>query len=329
MFETVFVTEKASTHGLSAQESQEEWRRMTTRYQCDMQCDFSADQQLVGALTTTRTRMHQLLTWQSSSVRYRRTPKHIRRDGIDSYMLLLPGTGTANVDRGAVEFEVSPGRAAMLSATEPFEVTHSPGAELRVLTIDRQSIEHRMNRRFDLAAPLDLATGLGLVVQDLIQSILRSLDQLSADQFDAAVSRLIELLCVLIGENIVQAGDHFGEIEAAIRRYVRDHAHEPDLNAAVIAGALGWSVRQIQLSMQRAGTTARDLIREERLSLAHERLTGPAFRGTSITDVAHQCGFTSATTFSTAFRQRFGITPRELRGIHLHPLSRTSGSTEN
>lgn len=314
MPDTAFHIDRASTYGMSAQESLEEWRRLTNTYQCEMHCEYPAEQGLTGTLTRTRTRTSQLLTWQSPQVRYIRKPRHIRRDGVDSYLLLLPAAGTALVDRGTGDMALCPGHAGVLSAAQPFDVTHSPGAELQVLTIDRRMIEHRMSRRFDIAAPLDLSTGLGLVVQDLMQSILRALDLLSANQFDAAVGRLIELLCVLIGENVTDAGDHFGEIEAAIRRYVRDHAHETELNAAAIAGALGWSVRQIQLSMQRAGTTPRDLIREERLSLAHELLVSPAHRTTSIATMAYRCGFLSASSFSTAFRQRFGITPRELRG---------------
>lgn len=314
MPDTVLLTEKASTYGMPVQESREKWHRLANTYQCEMHCEFPAEQELTATLACTRTRTNQLLTWRSPQIRYRRTPTHIRRDGIDSYLLVL-ATGAAFVDRDTGGMVVRPGFAGMVSAAQPFGFTHSPNAELQVLTIDRRMIEYRTNRRFDIAAPLDLSTGLGLVVQDLMQSILRARELLSTDQFDAAVGRLIELLCILLGENIAETGGQFGTIEAAIRRYVREHAHETHLNAEAIAGALGWSVRQIQLSMQRAGTTARDLIREERLSLAHERLIGPAFRDTPITVLAHQCGFASASNFSTAFRQRFGITPRELRGL--------------
>ncbi|MBB4932767.1 AraC-like DNA-binding protein [Lipingzhangella halophila] len=68
--------------------------------------------------------------------------------------------------------------------------------------------------------------------------------------------------------------------------------------------------------MQAAGTTPRELIREERLVLARDRLTIQAYRGTPIFELAHRTGFGSASAFSTAFRQRFGVTPRELRRAH-------------
>ncbi|HET6353503.1 AraC family transcriptional regulator [Streptomyces sp.] len=33
----------------------------------------------------------------------------------------------------------------------------------------------------------------------------------------------------------------------------------------------------------------------------------------TITDLAYASGFSSASTLSTAFRQRFGVSPREMR----------------
>lgn len=313
MSDTTLHTEKTSILGMPVEESREEWHRLANTYQCQMRCEFPTERKMTGALARTRTPTNQILTWQSPSVRYRRSTRHIRRDEIDSYLLLVCTTGAATVDRDAGSMNVRPGSAGLLSAAQPFDVTHSSGAGLAVLTIDRRKLEHRMDRRFDTASPLDLSTGFGLVVQELLHSILRACDVLSASQFDAAVDRLIELLCVLIDESTTTVGDRFGEIETAIRRYVREHAHDPELNADAIAGALGWSVRQIQLAMQRAGTTPRDLIREERLALAHERLISPSYRDTSITDLAYRCGFVSAGSFSTAFRQRFGVTPRDLR----------------
>jgi AraC-like DNA-binding protein len=67
--------------------------------------------------------------------------------------------------------------------------------------------------------------------------------------------------------------------------------------------------------MQQAGTTPRDLIREERLALVHERLRSPAHL--VIGELAHSCGFSSNSVLSAAFRQRYGVSPREFRAQYL------------
>ena len=102
-------------------------------------------------------------------------------------------------------------------------------------------------------------------------------------------------------------------MEAVVRRYVREHAADPDLTGAVMARALGWSLRQVQVALQRVGTTPRELIREERLRMVRERLQTPAYQHLSITDLAYASGFSSGSALSNAFRHRFGVSPREMR----------------
>ncbi|MCQ0005151.1 helix-turn-helix transcriptional regulator [Actinomadura madurae] len=137
---------------------------------------------------------------------------------------------------------------------------------------------------------------------------------LTAPQFDAACERITELLCLLVtGQEHPPAPGHLAEVEAVVRRYVREHATDPGLTGAAMAQDLGWSLRQIQLALQRAGTTPRALIREERLRLVRDRLRNPRDRHVTITDIAHATGFSSASALSHAFRRRFGVSPRELR----------------
>ncbi|WP_147263911.1 MULTISPECIES: AraC family transcriptional regulator [Prauserella] len=316
MPDTALCSEWSSTPEMTPGESRELWRRIATSYQCNMTCDFPDGDEGTSTLTRLRTERNQVLAWRSPQVRYRRRSEHMREDGIDSYVLLLPVAGAVDVSVDFSRTTLRPGYGALIATTQPFDVTHTHHARLRAVTIERRTIHHRLNKATEFVAPIDLAAGLGGVVHDLLDSALRMADQLSSNQFDAVVDRLIELVCVLVGTDMVNAGDHFSEIEAAIRRYVRDNAHEPDLNSEMIAAALGWSVRQIQLALQRAGTTSRELIKEERLSLAHDRLVSPAYNQTTITELAHRCGFASPGRFSTAFRERFGMTPRELRGTH-------------
>jgi AraC-like DNA-binding protein len=98
-----------------------------------------------------------------------------------------------------------------------------------------------------------------------------------------------------------------------VRRFVRANAADPELTGAAVARRLGWSLRQVQLALQHAGTTPRELIREERLRLVRDRLRSPRHRHLTITELAHASGFSSASALSTAFRRRYGTSPRELR----------------
>lgn len=62
-----------------------------------------------------------------------------------------------------------------------------------------------------------------------------------------------------------------------------------------------------------AGVTVFEYLREERMKEARSLLQQTDL---PIQDIAHQVGFTSSANFSTAFRERFGLTPREFRRQH-------------
>ncbi|WP_332459819.1 helix-turn-helix transcriptional regulator [Nocardiopsis gilva] len=125
---------------------------------------------------------------------------------------------------------------------------------------------------------------------------------------------MVELLCMLaMGDDRPDAPRQLADVEDAVRRHIREHAADPGLNCAAMARSLGWSLRQVQVALQQAGTTPSELIREERLRLVRDRLRSPAYRHMSITELAYATGFSSASALSTAFKRRFGITPREAR----------------
>lgn len=69
----------------------------------------------------------------------------------------------------------------------------------------------------------------------------------------------------------------------------------------------------MQQVLRGAGTTPRDLIRQERLRLARVRLSSADWAPSSIGQIAGSCGFASHAVFSTAFRDEFSITARDAR----------------
>lgn len=59
-----------------------------------------------------------------------------------------------------------------------------------------------------------------------------------------------------------------------------------------------------------AGVTVYEYLREERMKASRTLLQQTRL---SVQDISHQVGFTSSANFSTAFKERFGLTPREFR----------------
>ncbi|WP_344449354.1 AraC family transcriptional regulator [Actinocorallia aurantiaca] len=261
-----------------------------------------------------RSACYHLVEFRSDEVVYLRTPAQIRDAPDEDYRFLLPLSGELTVRQDGRLTRLTPGTGAFFTFAVPLELGQTPGAHGLVLTIPARQLDEPFGRTLPLAAQLNLRTGLGRIVSDLLKSLARERNALTAPQFDAACDRLTELLRMLSpGEGLSGAPARLTEVATLVHRYVRAHAADPDLNGATIALDLGWSLRQIQLALQRVGTTPRDLIREERLRLARRLLQDPTHAHLPITDLAYTAGFSSPSALSTAFRRRYGTTPREMR----------------
>lgn len=70
------------------------------------------------------------------------------------------------------------------------------------------------------------------------------------------------------------------------------------------------SLRYLHMLFKSGDETVSEWIMNARLQRAHERLARG--EGRSITDVAYDMGFNSSSHFSTQFRRRFGLSPREV-----------------
>lgn len=97
-----------------------------------------------------------------------------------------------------------------------------------------------------------------------------------------------------------------------VKAYVKDHYKEPDLSVSTIARSLNLSPRYVQLAFAPEQMTPSEYIRELRLE-ASARLLGDMRNARSITEILYDCGFNSSSHFSTQFKNRFGISPREFR----------------
>lgn len=305
--------ESASTDVVQPCERGDYWAYLIDSYQCRLGYDFPRKSDFHGHTVRRRTGIYQLVGWVSDNVTYYRGRQHIREDPDDDYRLLVPINGQFTVRQGDQDGVLVPGKGCLVTIDRPFAMSMSEGSRGWIMTIPRREIQHRLNRIAPPARPLNLATGLGRVAADLAGGLYAEHASLTAYQFDAVSERLVDLLCMLILGEPPISPSHSHEIAATVRNYIRTHADDPMLTGATVAHALGWSLRQIQLVLQRAGTTPRELIREERLKLARARLSNPGYRHLTITQIGLDLGFGSASSFNRAFHQRFGTTPGSLR----------------
>ena len=97
-----------------------------------------------------------------------------------------------------------------------------------------------------------------------------------------------------------------------VMRYIRAHLHEP-LDRERLAAVAGFSIPHFhRVFSAQVGESAAAYVRRLRLERAGRKLRMGAV---DITEVALAAGYDSHAAFSKAFRQQFGLSPREFRQL--------------
>jgi AraC-like DNA-binding protein len=245
-----------------------------------------------------------------------RDTRHIRSDPRGTYELLVPVAGAGSVEQGSSSAEILPGFMGLCAIDRPVEVAHSNDFSSISLVVPTQEVDRRNPAMAGKSQILTGVSGLGRLARQMVITMQEERRHFSETTFDIACEQLLDLIC-LVAEGATDSApaEHRAAVEAEVRRYIHRHTDDRDLNVASIARALGWSIRYIQAVFKDAGTTSRDLIREERLRVARTRLSSEGWTRFSVAEIAYASGFTSHASFSTAFRQEFGMTPRDARKL--------------
>jgi AraC-like DNA-binding protein len=124
----------------------------------------------------------------------------------------------------------------------------------------------------------------------------------------------IHLLQVAVGEQHARMyGRSYREkARARITSYVDLRIRDPELSVEGIATAMRCSSRYLQKVFGGSETLGRYIWRT-RLERCRSALEDPANAGVSVTEIAFSLGFSNASHFSRAFKERFGLTPRDCR----------------
>jgi AraC family transcriptional regulator len=97
-----------------------------------------------------------------------------------------------------------------------------------------------------------------------------------------------------------------------VKRYIRDHLHEP-LDRETLAAVAGFSIPHFhRVFRAQVGESAAAYVRRQRLERAGRKLRMGAV---DITEVALAAGYDSHAAFSKAFKQQFGLSPSEFRQL--------------
>lgn len=308
MMTSGYVVAETNTTGLSSTDRAAYWREHVRLNHGGLDFEFDREASFTGSTIVQRSGDHQLVEFWSDPISYIRTSRHAHCDDDRSLRVFLPRSGTVVVEGPKSSINVAPGRAAIASMTSAFALRHDETARAWVLTIPEGAWPSALAPAEPRA--LDLRFGMGAIIRGMVRDLSEQRSFLTEPDFTDISERISELVGTCASR---EATGRLSHVENAARDFVRLRADDPSLTPSTLAGHLGWSLRQLQTALNESGTSPAALIRSARLARAWFRLRAPGYDTVRISDIAYESGFSSLSGFNSAFREKFGMSPREAR----------------
>jgi len=238
-----------------------------------------------------------------------------RGDDID-IGLVVSGTRYHEIE-GEPTHVAGPGEPFVYDCGKESRVSWTPhrGVHLR---LGRAAVESALGGAVPSAGVLATELGKAQLWPFLRDQMLRLADEmsnLSRMERSLLLDQTVDLALALLSSVGGQRHDHdlspYGPFLTA-QRFIARHLGDPELSVERIACAVGCSRATLYRLFAQHRLTVAAYIREQRmhwlynlLLTADSRIPWPV--------LAERCGFRDLTNLPRRFRQRFGVTPRELR----------------
>jgi AraC-like DNA-binding protein len=250
-------------------------------------------------------------------VRLAHTRAHVRRLEMPSYILLAPlqGRMQLSVDRGD-PVAVDTGELCLLDHARTYQLEHGDGMRTLCVDIPRATLDALLPApQRAVGRRLSLQRGPVRLLSGLLRELGAELHPGAAASFTPAFA---QGLLGFIAEAYANEPDCLPESAlaarvAALRARIDARLAEPDLAPGHIAQEAGVSERRLRALLAEQGEGFAAYVLRRRLERCAEWLRLPSWQAVSITQIAFRAGFNNATHFGHAFRQRYGVAPRDWR----------------
>jgi AraC family transcriptional regulator, positive regulator of tynA and feaB len=243
----------------------------------------------------------------------RRGPTEIAASDPDLLGLLYMRHGTIGMDFEGKPLVLRPGELVMWDTARPGGFTTSGRVDNQTLVVPRERLamaapgyEAMFGRPFRADQPAARLMG------SFLGSLMPVVSSLDAAARSAVADAALDIARAVVGtRDDPQPRQQTAARLMAVRLYIDANLGNPRLSPATIAKANAISIRTLHRLFESTDDSVGAVIRERRLS----RCRADLLRGTdeSVTAIAFRWGFRNMSFFSRLFRERYGVSARELQ----------------
>jgi AraC-like DNA-binding protein len=255
----------------------------------------------------------------ATALTLKRENSHYARDGLDmvSFTLMLGPRAQHQFGGGGKLTVVQPGEILIKDFAQPATACWLKSSRSLNLHLPRITVENAVGDKVKrLHGTVLSREGLSPMLQAQLLVLAniapRAKDAVRTAALAATIELATSVLQCELGTPIEDEANHAG-LFAAAQMLIRRHLTSHHLNPELIARQLNCSRAHLYRVFAARGESVAKSLRELRLQRAHELLIDDNIRKQQIGDIAYRCGFEDPVHFARMFRQRFGLTPSELR----------------
>jgi AraC-like DNA-binding protein len=256
-----------------------------------------------------------------TAVEYDRTPAHIARGGLDHFHLVLCLKGEMWFGSGRRELTLRSGDVGLVDMAPPNRtvLTQPVGDRVRLMSIilPRALLIPRLAHPESAIAFLPSDHPHARLLASQFEALWLSTEP-EADSPEAVIEAMADLIAVAAGctadtERGIEGAERHLYL-ATIKRHIADHLESAALTVQDLCERFQISRASLYRLFEADGGFTY-YVQEQRLNRALMLLIAPAARRKRLIDLAVELQFSSDSTFVRAFRQKFGLTPGEIRKL--------------
>jgi AraC-like DNA-binding protein len=234
----------------------------------------------------------------------------------DHLFLKVVKSGSAVIEQRGQTRVIVPGDIVLLDPKEPYREVVTERATGLGLRFPRSALRERGFR----------CALRGLYLPDVsspdvqaVRALIECLGQQSGPSIEVRRrlgDQLLDLLDIVVDDpTVARPGRGPAAIVFKAKQFIARNAGNADLSPSQIAAHACVSEKYLGRLFTAEGTSLMRHVQSVRLDRAARLLAATPWRRNLVVQVAFQCGFSTASHFSRAFKERFGVAPSEAQTL--------------
>jgi AraC-like DNA-binding protein len=294
------------------------WRAIIDALYVPVDIDISAAPNFSGEIRRSTFAALELTEFLTDGELAHRNRRHIAHDDTTFFFFVLARAGALNYTQYDRECTVRPGHFTLIHSSSPYTFEHRNQARALCLKIPAVALCSRVadpHRLCGVAQPI--RSGIGRVTAGVLANLAVDADQVPLAAATRIESNILDFMGLLLeaGSEAVPgtSSSTLWAIQQRSLAIMRSRYSEPGLDPAVVAHAVGVSVRYLHKAFKETEATFGEELLGLRLQRSWEDLANPEKAHLSIKQIAFRNGFANQSHFSNAFRAKFAAAPRDVR----------------